>query len=352
MSVRPFSFGDIVRYQRMARYPTRLDPEYHLLLSHAPLRAALTAFLPWLLPGITTYALSQKNELAHAGFLQVCVAGNRGEAHALTLLPALDAPDGHPAVWQKLLAHAAQELAQRRILRLFAQVPDQPLPVQTFKQVGFQLYARRTVWRMVHSATTWPVPEDALRPARPEDAWALEQLLRRLTPPPVWLAEYGPAEDERPRHTLWSEAPFGGIHSQIYVLERGQTIQAGLRLDRGPRGVWLHLWIDPLNPDPADAHLVVRYGLALARSQRSRRPIYTGLREDQAGLRSVLTGYGFVPFTDRACMVRPLAQWAGQKARRPLTELVTDVLPGTLPIPQSQGLAPGEVAESHPGAPG
>ncbi len=349
MSVRSYSLSDVLRHQRLARYATRLDPEYHLLLSHTPLRAALATLLPWLLPGVTTYALTQqRNGLAHSGFLEIFVPHLGSRARVLTLMPALDAPAGHPAVWQKLIAHGAQALAQRGIARLLAQVPDQPLPVQTFKQVGFQVYTHQTVWRLVHSATARPVPPKALRPADPQDAWALGQLLRRITPPAVWEAEQA-VEGPEPTQTPGLErlgSPFPGVHSQIHVLSHRSEIRAALRVDRGPRGVWLHLWVDPLDPDPSDAHLVLRYGLVQARSGRPGGPVYIGLREDQQGLRSVLNGYGFVPFTDRACMVRPLVQRVEQRARRPLADLVAEALPGTLAIPQSHRLNWQESRES------
>ncbi len=346
MSVRSYSLSDILRHHRLARYATRLDPEYHLLLSHTPLRIALATLLPWLLPGVTTYALAQqRNGLAHSGFLELFVPGSDSRARALTLMPALDAPAGHPAAWQKLIAHGAQDLAQRGITRLLAQVPDQPLPVQTFKQVGFQLYTHQTVWRRVHSAPPRPVPADALRPAAPEDTWALVQFLRRITPPAVWEAEQAMEALEEPSlERLVS--PFQRVHSEIHVLSHRAEIRAGLRVDRGPRGVWLHLWVDPLDPDPSDAHLVLRYGLAQARSGRPGGPVYIGLREDQQGLRSVLHGYGFVPFTDRACMVRPLVQRVERRVRRPLADLVAEALPGTLALPQSRRLHWQETWES------
>ena len=350
MSVRSYSLSDILRHQRLARYATRLDPEYHLLLSHTPFRAALAILLPWLLPGVTTYTLvQQRNGLAHSGFLELFVPSSDSRARVLTLMPALDAPAGHPAAWQKLIVHGAQELAQRGITRLLAQVPDQPLPVQTFKQVGFQLYTHQTVWRRVHSAPPRPVPPDALRPAAPEDTWALARLLRRITPPAVWEAEQAVEALEGSAQAFGLErlgSPFHRVHSEIHVLARQAEIRAALRVDRGPRGVWLHLWVDPLDRDPSDAHLVLGYGLVQARSSRPGRPVYIGLREDQQGLRSLLHGYGFVPFTDRACMVRPLVQRVERRARRLLADLVAEALPGTLAIPQSRRLHWQETWES------
>ena len=54
-----------------------------------------------------TYVLRQEeNGLARAGFLQIEVRPERTEADVVLLTPALAAPQGHPAIWQKLLSQS------------------------------------------------------------------------------------------------------------------------------------------------------------------------------------------------------------------------------------------------------
>ena len=72
----------------------------------------------------------------------------RPEADILLLAPALDTTWGHPAIWQKLLSHAINEAPHQGLARLYADVPDQPLPVNTFSHVGFRVYTRQTIWRL------------------------------------------------------------------------------------------------------------------------------------------------------------------------------------------------------------
>ena len=73
--------------------------------------------------------------------------------------PSLDAPEGHPAIWTKLLSTYLHDVMPQGILRIYADVLDQPLPVNTFAGVGFQVYSRQTIWRLftptVESYATW-----------------------------------------------------------------------------------------------------------------------------------------------------------------------------------------------------
>ena len=76
----------------------------------------------------------------------------------MTLLsPALDAPQGHPAIWQKLLSYSAQHIIHQEVSRLFSDLPDQPLLVNTFKQVGFALLTQVTIWRLFSDLPDQPL---------------------------------------------------------------------------------------------------------------------------------------------------------------------------------------------------
>ena len=88
------------------------------------------------------------------------------EADIPCLAPSIAAPSGHPAIWTKLLSHLAHEAPSLAIDRLYADVPDQPLLVNTFAGVGFQPYCRQTVWRHFTPAqTAAPVaPVNTVRP--------------------------------------------------------------------------------------------------------------------------------------------------------------------------------------------
>jgi hypothetical protein len=109
---------------------------------------ALGAVLPWTMIRALTYVLRQHGHgLVHEGFLQMVRRSERPEADLLWLAPSLDAPNGHPAIWNKLLSHLAHDAGSQGIERIYADVPDQPLLVNTFAAVGFQPFCRQTVWR-------------------------------------------------------------------------------------------------------------------------------------------------------------------------------------------------------------
>lgn len=89
----------------------------------------------------------------------------------LVLAPALDTRTGHPAIWEKLLAHCIVEGTQEGTTRIYADVPDQPLLVNTFAHVGFGVLRGQAFWRLapddvVHRATNHganPGAHDAVR---------------------------------------------------------------------------------------------------------------------------------------------------------------------------------------------
>ena len=64
------------------------------------------------------------------------------------LRPAWMRAPGHPAIWHKLLSYYITRRRHQGLERIYADVPDQPLPVNTFAGVGFQPYCRQTIWRL------------------------------------------------------------------------------------------------------------------------------------------------------------------------------------------------------------
>lgn len=148
--IRPFRPGDLYLIQRLNRQATKFHTVQTLLHPHSVLRAALGFAIPWGDAKIATYVLRQAGHgLVDSGFLQVQRRSSRLEADVLCLSPGLDAPAGHPATWQKLLsAYLHDVMAQGAVLRIYADVLDQPLPVNIFAGVGFHVYSRQTIWRL------------------------------------------------------------------------------------------------------------------------------------------------------------------------------------------------------------
>lgn len=342
MPIRPFTLGDVLLVQRLSRYATRFHIGRFLLQPSSPLQDAFSAYLPWAYKSGVTYILRQEeHELARMGFVQWQLHHSRGEADLLMLAPALDAPDGHPAIWHKLLTGSALFLAEHQIRRLYSELSDQPLLVNTFLQAGFHLYARETIWRLVSGPPAFSPPDaTALRPQTDADRWALEQLYSRITPAPVRQAEAVDGDGE-----VGSEESLSPIltnhhlHQAItcYVLENRESLDGCVQIISGRTGVQLRVWVDSNDPDTSRVHLLIRYGLQAIAQAPVRTPIYIAVRDYQGGLAAILEEYGFVPFTDRVRMVRPIWQRAKKavESRLPSLETVAEALPGSLALPQA-----------------
>lgn len=231
----------------------------------------------------------------------------------LCLAPALDTPRGHPAVWEKLLANLIPEAAAHQVTRLFADVPDQPLLVNTLSHVGFNVYARQTVWRLTASdAGEFLVarPNDVRAVAR-GDEWNLMRLYATVTPKTVREAEGVAGEAAQvPPTIVW---PYGGdVHTFVHLGgdrpgARGDDITGCVKVVFGKAGVLMQFWVDSLQDSIATRSLVAA-GLEDIRNRRTRLPVYVLVKGYQGGLAPVLADFGFAPFTDHARMVKPLLQ--------------------------------------------
>jgi hypothetical protein len=307
--IRPFQIGDIFVIQRLSRQATKLTTIQALLHPYSALRAALTAALFWNDAKITTYVLQRREHgLARVGFLQAQKRHGRPEADILLLAPALDTTWGHPVIWQKLLAYYINEAPQSQVTRVYADVPDQPLLVNTFSQVGFRVYARQTIWRLAdYTLATLPIAHtQSIRPQNRQDEWALQRLYDRVTPSTVQQVKGFDADlaVKSPILDWWHAGT-----QKSYVLEEKGEIQGCVQVAYGPSGVWVQLWADMHQPDTHFVHDLIRFGLTVIRQDQVQLPIYVGVNEYDGALGTILSDYGFAPFTDRARMVKQLVQW-------------------------------------------
>lgn len=316
--IRPFQPGDTFLLQRLQRQAPKLNVAQSLLQPRSPVWAALTARNPWNHAKVATYVLHQNGHgLARSGFLQAQRRSGRGEVDILLLAPALDTRTGHPAIWEKLLAHCIVEATQGGASRIYADVPDQPLLVNTFGHVGFGAYTRQTVWRLAtdevidNPAAQNQTTQKAVhvRPAQRSDEWELLRLYARVTPKAVQAAE-GVLTDTaiRPPILEW----WSGGDVQTFVCGDGggtaEALSGCLRVVRSRTGVWMQLWADAHRADADVAQALLHVGLRAAQAHRRRTPIYMPVREYQAGLGPLLNDLGFAPFADHATMVKHLLQ--------------------------------------------
>lgn len=312
--VRPFRFGDIFLIQRLGRHATKLNIVQATLHRQSAVGASLSYVLPWNHGKVTTFILRQRgHRLARDGFLQVRKRPARPEMDIVYLAPGLDARRGHPAIWEKLLSHHTYEAANRRIERIYADVPDQPLPVSTFSHAGYRTYDRQSIWRLAPQ-----VLDDYsfllnvnFRPQSAGDEWALQELYARIVPQAVQAAEgVRNGESVRPPILGWSQ---GGACASYVLVEHGE-IRGSVQIVRGKYGVWLQLWCDFLDPDVTHMHQLLRFALTFVKRKSLNVPVYIAVREHHGALGTVLGDYGFAPVTDRAKMVKHVFQWVREAA--------------------------------------
>jgi hypothetical protein len=338
--IRPFQVGDIFLIQRLGRQATKLTTIEALLNPQSAFQAALSAAILWTDAKVTTYILHQREHgLAGAGLLQVQKRPGRPEADILLLSPALDATWGHPAIWQKLLAHYLQEAPHHQITRIYADVPDQPLPVNTLSHVGFKVYTHETIWRLaVHTTELYTYPlSSAIRPQTKQDEWALRRLYHRITPGVVQQAEgMNTANAGLPPILEWWHA---GMR-RSYVLEQSGEVQGAVQIATGPRGVWLQLWADTRQPDSSHLHELARFGLMIIQQESVRLPVYIGISEHESVLGTILADYAFAPFVDRAKMVKHVVQWvrAVSPVLTPALEGIGEVVPTPYLLPEKSNI--------------
>lgn len=341
--IRIFQPGDMLLLQRLQRQATKLSTVHSLLSPRSALwSASAAAFLPMLhWSSVATYVLKQEgNGMDRAGFLQVQRRAGRPEVDLVLIAPALETRTGHPAIWLKLLSHYINEAIAENVAapagsgvqRVYADVPDQPLLVQTLSQVGFSVFSRQTVWRLNDwDLTDWRLTQRLeerfpgataargiqVRQVNRQDEWALLRLYALATPRKVQIAEgsfpASVAQNESPLKPPILDWWQGGEVNTLVLEERGE-VRACLRVVIADRGVWLQIWGDTLRMETALVAELVCQGLRLVMDRAQRRaqtlPVYTSVRDYQGGLGPVLSEFGFAPVMDHAKMVKQMVQRA------------------------------------------
>lgn len=329
--IRPFQPGDIYLIQRLSRQAMLLPCARNFLQPTSSLSLALSTIAPWVTARATTYVLRQHGHgLVHEGFLQMLRRTGRPEAELLCLAPSLDAPTGHPAIWNKLLSHLSHEVSDFSVSRIYAEVPDQPLLVNTFAAVGFQPFCRQTIWRCFEPGAanhSQPVSFEA-RPRTAIDDWALLRLYAATVPEPVQLAEGAIGEPDASAPILENLRPDQGV---TYVVRSGGEVTGAFQVQRGAHGAWLQLWCNTLQPDSQSLRSLVGQGLAVVAEHRWPVPLYIAASDFHGGLDRVLEEAGFAPFCDRVRMVKHVVK----RVRESVSSLLPVVEPTSEVVPTS-----------------
>ena len=321
--IRPFQLGDLFLMQRLSRQALPLPCARTFLHPTSSMSIVLSAVLPWTPIRASTYVLRQHGHgLVHEGFLQIVRRTDRPEADLLWLAPSLDAPNGHPAIWNKLLSHLAHEAGSQGIERVYADVPDQPLLVNTFAAVGFQPFCRQTIWRCFDPSAVI-VEADVASAAHPRtsgDDWDLLRLYVATVPEPVQSAEGAIGAPEGVAPIVENLRPDLGV---TIVVRTAHELVGAFQLLRGVHGTWLQIWIDTLQPDPRNVRTLFGHALTIVTHQQWPAPLYFAASDFQAGLDGLLDELGFAPFRDRVRMVKHVIKWVRESVSNPIPVVET-----------------------------
>lgn len=332
--IRPFQPGDVFLIQRLSRQALQLPCAHTFLHPTSSVSLALSAVLPWATLRATTYVLRQHGHgLVHEGFLQIVHRGVRPEAEILCLAPSLDAPAGHPAIWNKLLSQLVHDASGLGIERIYAEVPDQPLLVNTFAAVGFQPFCRQTVWRCIDPAVAADAPAAGAPQLRTgADDWDLLRLYAATVPEPVQTAEGAVGGPEATAPILENLRPDQGV---TLVIRSGCELVSAFQLLRGAHGSWLQIWIDTLQPDVQHLQALLGHALTFVATQHWPTPLYITSSDYQGGLEPLLEDAGFAPFQNRVRMVKHVVKWVRESVSNPIpvVETAGEVVPTSFAPP-------------------
>lgn len=260
----------------------------------------------------------------------------RPEAELLWLAPSLDAPNGHPAIWNKLLSHLAHEAGSQGIERIYADVPGQPLLVNTFAAVGFQPFCRQTIWRCFDPGAVMVMVEadvsSAVHPRTNADDWDLLRLYVATVPEPVQSAEGAIGAPEGVAPIVENLRPDLGV---TFVVRTAHELVGAFQLLRGAHGTWLQIWIDTLQPDPRNVRTLFSHALTIVTNQQWPTPLYFAASDFQGGLDGLLDELGFAPFRDRVRMVKHVIKWVRESVSNsiPVVEAAGEVAPTSFAPP-------------------
>jgi hypothetical protein len=305
--IRPFALNDIPLVRRLQRTSAALAVEHILTHPRAPLWVALMAPWPWAGAGVATYVLSEAGpDGSLAGFVQLIKRASRPEADILHIAPALATSDGGDSagdvVWDRLLTHCTRAAGGHGLQRIFASIPVGGPEEACLRTAGYSLYTRETICRLAVVPQVRDAPA-GFRPQLPQDSWALQRLYAHGTPRLVQQAEGAVAGDAgSPPLSWWEPDRWQGI-----VWEPAGEVRGGVQIHAGRAGHWLRVWgVNTLAS--RELRSLIEQGLRTIAtgpdSKRGTLPVYVTVHDYEIGLSSVLTGFGFAPYADRARFVK------------------------------------------------
>lgn len=297
--IKPFDVRDLLLVSKLQNQGMLLNLEEALTKTYRPLLATLIGCLPLQGTGVFTYICDEVEEGRRmAAFAQVRMRKESSEADVVYLTPSPSVAEEAITIWCRLLEHLCLEAGEQGIQRIFARLPEDGPEVEAFQQVGFSIYTREDIFRLVQIPSDLSHPERrTVRPQQPADSWGLQGLYATVAPRLVQQAESLTARE-------WEATPGPWLRQakrEGYALEDKGEVIGYLRIRKGQTGHWLKLLLHPQAYERADE--LIEQSLSLL-AEYPPRPIYCCLRRYQGGLRVPLEAKGFHLFASQCVMVK------------------------------------------------
>ncbi len=187
--IRPVRYRDLAAINSLHRVSSSVNGDWHSGPAPAPQTWPSTqgTLLEMLLPARSqhTYVLEEGGQIF--GFVQARPRSSYDKWDIIRLVATGD----HPAdVWHRLLEYVCVAAGNRRVTKLFANVPEEAEELEIFRQIGFYRFATEEALSLPLSerGSVPPMPA-ALRPEEPRDAFNILQLYSAVTPRNVQQAE-------------------------------------------------------------------------------------------------------------------------------------------------------------------
>lgn len=240
-------------------------------------------------------------------------------------------------VLEALLGYAVRSAGLRGVKRLFARVPVDGVDALALRRLGWNPYARETVYQG-RGLSRRRRPATPMRPQARVDTWGVHQLYCAVTPREVQEAEALTSH----RWDLENLPRRRGVRCRAWVADENHDIVAyAASVSRGSTHL-IDLMVHPerreLAPDALDH--------ALAHLPGSARRVLIALRSYASELGPVLVDRGFVPALDQDLHLR----YTTANVRSPATEAFPMTLDVRERLPQRvpsfmQGQPPEQAAE-------
>lgn len=315
--IRPFQLIDWFELRRRPYARVVFYNEMTLAHAHRPVWFALRCALPL---DADRHTLVYRDRGVR-GYLQARCRPHRPEADLLYL----DAQPLHPGerqptdpdMWYRLLHDFVERMGARGIERIFAPLGTNSDATEIFRQLGFQSYAHRQVWRALTPDVAEGSALIALRPQARRDPYAIQRLYERVTPKLVQQAEMRNAHSWQLPLVRSARA---GVRQQTWVLGRDgrdDELRAAVLLWQGERAAVLRLLIDPAERQLVPA--ILGFGLTHI-SSTHQGIVYLLLPEYHGELGGDVAAAGFECLGDQVLMVKSTVVPIRKPLLRPVLE--------------------------------